>query len=111
MGRDFNWSGVAPTPGVVGGGRTPPLSIQREEHWRHFNNSVNVVSFGFVATVILIFMFLIMAIFERLFRPRSTPLLNSSEDVAGGSRNINHKDLDHQTRWVVRIFLLHHQSQ
>ncbi|KAI3937956.1 hypothetical protein MKX01_027883, partial [Papaver californicum] len=88
MGRDINWSGVASTSGVVGGGGTPPLFIQREEHWRHFNNYVNVVFFGFVATTILIFMFLIMI----------NPLSNSSEAVDGGSRNINHKDLDHQSQ-------------
>lgn len=42
---------------------------QRDEHWRHFDNSVNAVSFGFVATAILISMFLVMAIFERFLRP------------------------------------------
>lgn len=49
-----------------------PLNLQREEHWRHFDNSVNAVSFGFVATAILISMFLVMAIFERFLRPRSS---------------------------------------
>ena len=47
------------------------LNLEREEHWRHFDNSVNAVSFGFVATAILISMFLVMAIFERFLRPRS----------------------------------------
>ena len=46
-----------------------PANLQREEHWRHFDNSVNAVSFGFVATAILISMFLVMAIFERFLRP------------------------------------------
>ncbi|MFQ6643476.1 hypothetical protein Gotur_018696 [Gossypium turneri] len=51
-----------------------PLNIQREEdHWRQFDNSVNAVSFGFVATAILISMFLVMAIFERFLRPNSSP--------------------------------------
>ncbi|MBA0626791.1 hypothetical protein Godav_004393 [Gossypium davidsonii] len=51
-----------------------PLNIQREEdHWRQFDNSVNAVSFGFVATAILISMFLMMAIFERFLRPNSSP--------------------------------------
>ncbi|MBA0598080.1 hypothetical protein Gorai_007859 [Gossypium raimondii] len=51
-----------------------PLNIQRgEDHWRQFDNSVNAVSFGFVATAILISMFLVMAIFERFLRPNSSP--------------------------------------
>ncbi|KAA3477981.1 ras-associated and pleckstrin-like proteiny domain-containing protein 1 [Gossypium australe] len=51
-----------------------PLNVQREEdHWRQFDNSVNAVSFGFVATAILISMFLVMAIFERFLRPNSSP--------------------------------------
>ncbi|KAL5730137.1 hypothetical protein ACHQM5_002997 [Ranunculus cassubicifolius] len=71
----------------------PPLYLQQreEEHWRHFDNSVNAVSFGFVATAILISMFLIMAIFERFLRPRSTPTSNMSSN---GSRN--HNDLEAQ---------------
>ncbi|GAB4826903.1 hypothetical protein Ancab_033781 [Ancistrocladus abbreviatus] len=48
-----------------------PLNLDREEHWKHFDNSVNAVSFGFVATAILISMFLVMAIFERFLRPNS----------------------------------------
>ncbi|KAK8618380.1 hypothetical protein V6N13_132373 [Hibiscus sabdariffa] len=64
-----------------------PLIVQREEEeWRHFDNSVNAVSFGFVATAILISMFLVMAIFERFLRP------NSSSSSAGP----NHGDLESQ---------------
>ncbi|CAK9141567.1 unnamed protein product [Ilex paraguariensis] len=51
-----------------------PFNIQAEDHWRHFDNSVNAVSFGFVATAILISMFLVMAIFERFLRPTSPAL-------------------------------------
>ncbi|OMO76516.1 hypothetical protein CCACVL1_15615 [Corchorus capsularis] len=61
-----------------------PLNVQREDHWKHFDNSVNAVSFGFVATAILISMFLVMAIFERFLRPNSSP----------GGRN--HGDLESQ---------------
>lgn len=50
-----------------------PLNVQRDEHWSNFDSSVNAVSFGFVATAILISMFLIMAIFERFLRPPSPP--------------------------------------
>ncbi|KAI4296657.1 hypothetical protein L6164_036599 [Bauhinia variegata] len=58
-----------------------PLNVQREEHWSNFDSSVNAVSFGFVATAILISMFLVMAIFERFLRPTS-PALSPS-----GGRN------------------------
>ncbi|KAB1208551.1 hypothetical protein CJ030_MR7G000285 [Morella rubra] len=43
---------------------------------------MNAISFGFVATAILISMFLIMAIFEHLFRPG--PSFSSPESVANG---------------------------
>ncbi|KAL2457932.1 hypothetical protein Fot_55989 [Forsythia ovata] len=46
--------------------------VEKEDHWSSFDNSVNAVSFGFVATAILISMFLVMAIFERFLRPTST---------------------------------------
>ncbi|GKV03877.1 hypothetical protein SLEP1_g16117 [Rubroshorea leprosula] len=65
MGGEENWGMVKPT--------VAPLNLQREDQWRHFDNSVNAVSFGFVATAILISMFLVMAIFERFLRPRSLP--------------------------------------
>nr|XP_043626696.1 uncharacterized protein LOC122598161 [Erigeron canadensis] len=43
-----------------------------DQHWRNFDNSVSAVSFGLVATAILISMFLVMALFERFFRPPSS---------------------------------------
>lgn len=52
---------------------------EEEESWRHFNNSINAISFGFVATAILISMFLLMAIFERFLRP--TIFLSSSSPL------------------------------
>ncbi|KAL8107916.1 uncharacterized protein LOC141675285 [Apium graveolens] len=64
------------------GGWSPtgaPLSLQRDDHWRHFGNTVNAVSCGFVATAILILMFLVMAIFERFLRPTS-PEMSPSGD-------------------------------
>ncbi|XP_071709140.1 uncharacterized protein [Rutidosis leptorrhynchoides] len=57
---------------------------QRDDNWRHFDKSVNAISFGFVATAILISMFLVMAIFERFLRTTSPEL---SPDGDGGSRN------------------------
>ncbi|KAG4977376.1 hypothetical protein JHK86_036850 [Glycine max] len=55
-----------------------PLNVHRDEHWTNFDSSVNAVSFGFVATAILISMFLVMAIFERYLRPTSPPLSPSA---------------------------------
>ncbi|KAA8515313.1 hypothetical protein F0562_018457 [Nyssa sinensis] len=73
MGEEGHW-GWPPTGA--------PLYTQREDHWRHFDNSVNAISFGFVATAILISMFLVMAIFERFLRP-TTP----SSTPSGGRYN------------------------
>ncbi|ESW20207.1 hypothetical protein PHAVU_006G189600 [Phaseolus vulgaris] len=60
-----------------------PLNVQRDEYDQHwsssFDSSVNAVSFGFVATAILISMFLVMAIFERFLKPASPPLLPSGD--------------------------------
>ncbi|KAM7250087.1 hypothetical protein ACFE04_021970 [Oxalis oulophora] len=46
-------------------------ALNHDRPWRSFGTSMNAISFGFVATAILISMFLIMAIFEHLFRPTS----------------------------------------
>ncbi|THG11216.1 hypothetical protein TEA_030199 [Camellia sinensis var. sinensis] len=62
MGEEDHW-GLPPTGA--------PSYSERDDHWRHFDNSVNAISFGFVATAILISMFLVMAIFERFLRPNS----------------------------------------
>ncbi|XP_042434361.1 uncharacterized protein LOC122020482 isoform X1 [Zingiber officinale] len=69
-----------------GGPAMAPLSaatvVRGEERWRHFDNSVNAVSFGFVATAVLISMFLVMAIFERFLRSRS-PLAENGRGGGG----------------------------
>ncbi|KAK1288589.1 hypothetical protein QJS10_CPB19g00185 [Acorus calamus] len=43
----------------------------RDPPWKELGSSMNAISFGFVATAILISMFVIMAIFEHLLRPRA----------------------------------------
>lgn len=73
--------------GESGGPTMAPLNVaalRGEERWRHFDDSVNAVSFGFVATAILISMFLAMAIFERFLRPRSPLLFSSDNGHRGG---------------------------
>ncbi|KAG5625702.1 hypothetical protein H5410_010920 [Solanum commersonii] len=54
--------------------------VNREGQWKNFGTSMDAIAFGFVATAILISMFLIMAIFEHLFKPSpsfSSPLGSS----------------------------------
>lgn len=46
--------------------------VDKEGPWKSLGSSMNAISFGFVATAILISMFLIMAIFEHLFRPNAS---------------------------------------
>ncbi|XP_022748690.1 uncharacterized protein LOC111298202 [Durio zibethinus] len=55
----------------------------KETQWKNFGTSMNAISFGFVATAILISMFLIMAIFEHLFRPNSA--FSSPDQVTDGA--------------------------
>ncbi|KAK4743400.1 hypothetical protein SAY87_001401 [Trapa incisa] len=56
--------------------------MEREEHFSSFDDSVNAVSFGFVATAILISMFLLMAIFEKFIRARSAAQRPMTQTVA-----------------------------
>ncbi|KAL0320297.1 UNVERIFIED_CONTAM: hypothetical protein Sradi_5291200 [Sesamum radiatum] len=73
----------------------PPAvsGVDREDHWGSFDNSVNAVSFGFVATAILISMFLVMAIFERFLRPRSQDAAGGGgRNSAGGDANMRKLD-------------------
>ncbi|XP_011085334.1 uncharacterized protein LOC105167351 [Sesamum indicum] len=73
----------------------PPAvsGVGREDHWGSFDNSVNAVSFGFVATAILISMFLVMAIFERFLRPRSPDAAGGGGRIpAGGDANMRKLD-------------------
>ncbi|KAL6992623.1 hypothetical protein U1Q18_010735, partial [Sarracenia purpurea var. burkii] len=57
---------------------------QRDDRWSQFDSSVNSVSFGFVATAILISMFLFMAVFERFFRRPTSPASSPSGRPYGG---------------------------
>uniref|UniRef100_M4DK24 Uncharacterized protein n=1 Tax=Brassica campestris TaxID=3711 RepID=M4DK24_BRACM len=63
-----------------------PMNLRREEPCksRFDDDSVNAVSFGFVATAILISMFLVMAIFEKLIRTTNTNPDSSSGRILSG---------------------------
>ena len=74
-------------------------NAEREEYWRHVDNSVNAVSFGFVATAILISMFLLMAIFEKFIRSRSSSSQNINNSASSSSHTITR--LDHLEEQIV----------
>ncbi|KAA3465324.1 multidrug resistance protein [Gossypium australe] len=58
--------------------------VDKETPLKNLGTSMNAISFGFVATAILISMFVIMAIFEHLFQPN--PAFSSpNQDGAVGS--------------------------
>jgi len=59
----YTASNAGPSHSQTGGG------VDEEGPWKSFGTSMSAISFGFVATAILISMFLIMAIFEHLFKP------------------------------------------
>lgn len=67
------------------------LDLQRGDRWTDYDNSVKSVSFGFVATAILISMFLVMAIFEKFLGTASPPISQS------GGRN-RRSDVEAQNR-------------
>ncbi|GAB4824995.1 hypothetical protein Ancab_007868 [Ancistrocladus abbreviatus] len=72
MEKDSRWKMII-SPAVA------PMTVTTAEgsgdnNWRSSGNTsstVNAVSFGFLATAILVSMFLVMAVVERIFRPRS----------------------------------------
>ncbi|KAI3927568.1 hypothetical protein MKW92_007062 [Papaver armeniacum] len=64
----YDYTSANPTPSQSGGGR----GGYEEVPWKGFGTSVDAISFGFVATAILVSMFIIMAIFEHLIRPKPT---------------------------------------
>lgn len=66
--------------------------VDHEAPWKNLgtSSSMNAISFGFVATAILISMFLIMAIFEHLFRP--SPSFSSPEGMTNSSLDLRQFD-------------------
>ncbi|RLN33302.1 uncharacterized protein C2845_PM03G10020 [Panicum miliaceum] len=56
-------------PGAVAAAATAAAAAAEEMRWRQLDSGVSAVSFGFVATAILVSMFLAMAILEHFLRP------------------------------------------
>ncbi|OVA05603.1 hypothetical protein BVC80_8667g2 [Macleaya cordata] len=75
------YTSANPSPSQTGGGGGG--GDRDAAPWRNFGSSLNAISFGFVATAILVSMFIIMAIFEHLIRPR--PAFSSPQDAGEGS--------------------------
>ncbi|PIN24438.1 hypothetical protein CDL12_02842 [Handroanthus impetiginosus] len=57
---------------------------QKEGSWKSLDTSMNAISFKFVVTVILISMFVIMAIFEHLFKPNASVIGMGDRDWVQG---------------------------
>ncbi|KAH0437040.1 hypothetical protein IEQ34_026303 [Dendrobium chrysotoxum] len=62
-------------------------TTDKEASWKDLGSSMNAISFGFVATAILISMFLIMAIFEHLIRPRQSLEQSQNESQVSFGEN------------------------
>ncbi|KAI3440721.1 uncharacterized protein J3R85_003163, partial [Psidium guajava] len=100
------------------GSAEPPTSVvapenmyaEREDRWTHFDDSVNAVSFGFVATAILISMFLLMAIFERFLRGRaassSSPPPPPTPSDSSPGRSTTRLDVESRTALPQKLHLL-----
>ncbi|CAL9134676.1 unnamed protein product [Musa acuminata var. zebrina] len=60
------------------------LAYRRDGSWKDMGTSMSAISFGLAATAILISMFLVMAIFEHLIKPRAS-FLRSRNNAHGSS--------------------------
>ncbi|CAI9764521.1 unnamed protein product [Fraxinus pennsylvanica] len=79
---------------------TAQTEDNRESLWNNFNSSTNAISFGFVATLIVILMFIIMVIFEHLFRPT-----NAFEDDARRQSDSTHmQKLGDQETVIILLY-------
>ncbi|KAE8724782.1 putative 60S ribosomal protein L3 [Hibiscus syriacus] len=79
-GRSMPWNmypSSDPSPSQPVFDKEPPL--------KNLGTSMNAISFGFVATAILISMFVILAIFEHLFQPNSSFSSTDQEGLGSGA--------------------------
>lgn len=83
---------------------TSSEATDREAPFKDFGSSMDAVSLGFVATAILISMFLIMAILEHLLRPRiSVPLSRNN-----GQRSLAIREPHSQMQALGKLRNSHH---
>ncbi|KAL6135375.1 hypothetical protein ACLB2K_067603 [Fragaria x ananassa] len=101
MGGEYSWrTTIALVPPMVA-----PLNQNAEkeddQQWSsNFDNSVNAVYMGFVATAILISMFIVIAIFERFFR-RSITASQLSDTARTHFSYDNNRKLDHNSSKIT----------
>ncbi|CAL9099003.1 unnamed protein product [Musa textilis] len=65
-------NGFGDRPKMWSDNTTPSGANDREAAFKDLSSSMNALSFGFIATAILVSMFLVMAIFEHLLRSRAS---------------------------------------
>ncbi|KAL6840231.1 hypothetical protein ACP4OV_030041 [Aristida adscensionis] len=82
--RSRPWPGD-PTPPPSEPAAAAAAARGEESTLRDFGTSMDAISFGFAATAILISLFLLMAIFEHLIKPRAFPP-DSPDDSPRGAR-------------------------
>ncbi|RWV85060.1 hypothetical protein GW17_00053179 [Ensete ventricosum] len=65
-------NGFGDRPKMWSDNTTPSGANDKEAAFKDLSSSMNALSFGFIATAILVSMFLVMAIFEHLLRSRAS---------------------------------------
>ncbi|CAL9198267.1 unnamed protein product [Musa hybrid cultivar] len=65
-------NGFGDRPKMWSDNTTPSGTNDKEAAFKDLSSSMNALSFGFIATAILVSMFLVMAIFEHLLRSRAS---------------------------------------
>ncbi|KAL8259415.1 hypothetical protein R6Q59_027368 [Mikania micrantha] len=97
-----HWSLVPPS-------EPPSLQEHRDDNWRHVDKFVNAVSFGFIATAILISMFLVMAVVERLAMTTSRLPGGGRNSAGDGQSQMDfHSKQGHLSPTVSNFFVLHY---
>nr|XP_011467797.1 PREDICTED: uncharacterized protein LOC105352414 [Fragaria vesca subsp. vesca] len=101
MGGEYSWrTTIALVPPMVAP-LNPNAEKEDDQQWSsNFDNSVNAVYMGFVATAILISMFIVIAILERFFR-RSRTASQLSDTARTHFSYDNNPKLDHNSSKIT----------
>lgn len=103
-------NGFANGPKIWSDNSTPGAK-DKDANWKDFTSSMNALSFGFIATAILVSMFLIMAIFEHLLGSRaSQPTSQSDAHEIGQEQDRMHSKMMKSSQNVSLITSAMHLS-